>query len=645
MFIVRVGAQNSGRPAVPFFELEDDEYVIEDGGGITLRRVEGTTGGYASSFSDQITFYGRAWELIRDELIDAPNARTNVVKVEIYDDCCGDEPRLVYRGKITADDLEWCEISDGKEASCAFKVTTQEDQIDNDQEICVRSKIIQANVQWPDGTLFWYRRHPYVKYCNEIRPSTIQILLFIFGGLLAIVCFYVFLIVDIILRIVNTVLDIIGFIKKLADLVGLGDALPDIGAIDLDKDKQGRQLLTGTVVREDMPRLITGCGNGHPAPLVRDYLTNVCLQCGLNGLSSSILNNPGSIYYNMALFHAPTKEGRRQELYVNGNIVQNIADIYFNYNAPIETGGEMLDKLAPLFNAEWFISNDQLVFEATQVDYTLWADFTTPEAINDIIELCFEFSDDLPPRGLNLKYTLDGFDGTGNEALFLYNDVVPFDQPPTQALGPLASFDFLFSSARFRNDGIDPDKITTWSAFFTVIKALTFTTVDINGQGTGRFMILQRGCTTIPKLLILEDNYDEENAKVINVSRTAAQVPYEDNNGRDLRVYNWPMWFAARHYGGRYINSDPVETRKYAEFANLFQFWQSLDPREQQARRGQQFRLVMAKSCQFYQPLLDLLENRNLRLTVLIPYQGGIATGYVTSIEVDSDFFTVSGTL
>lgn len=637
MLIAYLSAQNTGRPAVGPVRVAADDVFFDSARSITLRQEDEQTGGYARSFSDNITFYGEAWALIKAELIDAPNARDNSVTVELYDDCCGEEVK-VFRGTISATDLDWCEIDNGQPGECAYSVTATEEDVSSEQENCIRSKIVTANHTWPDGTDFWYRDHPYVQYCNELRPSALQILVFIFGGLLAFVSFVVFLVVDIIFTIINAILSVL---NSIASFIGFGGAIPD--PIDLDPNVPGNQGLLRTVLQDEMAKIISGCGFGHPAPLARDYIMNVCYQCGLTGFDSSILNNSQNDYYNLVVFQAPSKEGRRDPLYdTSAALDKDVADTYFDYNAQNDTGGAFLDNLALLFNAEWYIKDNRLHFEQEDLDYTLWTDLTLPENRENIQSLCFEYTDELPPRGLSLKYSVDGFDGVGNEAKFLYDDIVPFDQPPNPNLGPLESIDFLYGTSRFRDDQIDADKLSTWSGFFDVIKIITAGLVDVNTVDFQNVLLLQRGACSIPKLLILEENWRKENAKVIRVTRGASSLPYAENTAQ---VYNYPMWFAARHYGGQYANSDPVDTRKYAEFGNLFQFWRNRDPRNFDARRGIEFRLEMDKACQTYQPLLQLITDRNLRLSIILPFQGQPVMGYVREIQVGADTYTISGTL
>lgn len=641
MLLIFIGAQNAGRPQVALFQLPENDYNIDDDAAVTIRRVDGETGGYAGSFSENITFYGSAYELIRAELIEAPGARENVIDVEIYDDCCSSEtPTLLFRGKISATDIEWCEITDGKEASCEFTATPEAADWTNEQELCVRSKLITQRHRWPNGTEFWYLRHPYVRYCNEVRPSALQVIIFIFGGLLGFISFVVFLVVDIILGIINAILSAL---NSIANIVGAGDFIPD--PIDLDPNEDGANGLIKTVLQNDFNEFISNCGHGHPAPFIRQYIENVCFQCGLSGgFQSSILNNVNSPYYNAVLFHAPNKEGNRDEFYDNnGNVVIGTADNYFNLNAPNKTGGEFLDELSILFNSEWYIENDALYFESENINTTQWIDFTIQENRQDIIELCYEYGDDRPPRGLALSYALDGFDGVGNEGRFLYKDIIPFDNPPNPALGPLERIEFPFGVPRFRDDEIDPDKISRWKGFFDVINLITIGVIEIDKPEFERTMLLERGATSIPKILVLEDDYNPNNARVINQKRPASDLPWAS---REAIVYNWPMWIAAAHYGGQYINSDPVNTRKFTGLPNLFERWQSRDPRfNGDTRRGVSFNMELKKRCETYAPLLSLIENRNLRLSITIPYRGETVTGFINEIEIGKNTYRISGSL
>lgn len=130
--------------------------------------------------------------------------------------------------------------------------------------------------------------------------------------------------------------------------------------------------------------------------LVWEFLDYHARQCGLsNGLQSSILK--GSKYSNMA-FWPPSQEDNEESGFYN----------------PID----LLNDLEAVFNAEWRIRDDALVFERRDYFYN------NPAVVYDLAELlsntdfCLQYADQEIYKGIKFSYSVDGSDQQASGAFF-----------------------------------------------------------------------------------------------------------------------------------------------------------------------------------------------------------------------------------
>ena len=100
-----------GNNALPDFgEVDSTDLVDLKDAEITLRKKTGEN--FASSFSKDLVFSGAAFKYLKTYLVLAENARTNVIILEVYDNCCYPE-KQIFRGKITANSIDYCFRDEG----------------------------------------------------------------------------------------------------------------------------------------------------------------------------------------------------------------------------------------------------------------------------------------------------------------------------------------------------------------------------------------------------------------------------------------------------------------------------------------------------------------------------------------------------
>lgn len=324
------------------------------------------------SASGTLSFEGEAYKLLKQWLVDDVSAPLNSVDVKIEHAGCGNY--LDYTIKST--DLRWCENS-----ICTFDVTLkQKDEALN----CIKSTLITDNWQnWFEEGYGIRKKHPRFSYCNEIRPNG---QLVIQWYLMANIAFLIFImmtsLIPIVILTLGPILLIIKLIIAVATFINkLGGS---IDTTDLEKARDKIQAFLDMFTSPDnfIDNIgnffleAAGCGREHPAPLIRDYITNVCDKCGVkvNDVTAPIFfaqerdietsdrlrGNNGVIHvtnphYNACYLSAPTKRGIRRflNLSIVGFSEPNNRDYYLPDNSPLHTLDTFLDELKTIYNAEW----------------------------------------------------------------------------------------------------------------------------------------------------------------------------------------------------------------------------------------------------------------------------------------------------
>lgn len=495
------------------------------------------------SASGTITFEGAAYQYLKKWLVDDVSAPLNSVDVKIEHTGCGD----YFDYTIKSSDLRWCENS-----ICTFDVTIkQKDEVLN----CIKSTLVADNWQgWFNASVDANdpnaKRHPRFSYCNEQRPNGIMVMLWYFAVILMTISLFV--IVPLVL-VINSILAILHFIKKILSKLGFNTSrwnIPDI--------------INGSDLKDTYAQFFVesaGCGREHPAPLIRDYIKNVCDKCGVKvdkdtapiffaqewyiETSDANRGDNGVVFtsnphYNACYFFPQTQRGIRR--YSTLNLLSrkhNDTDFYLPDNSPMLTLDMFLDELKTIYNAEWRIKT---VYKNGVYEPYLFfqrKDYFVDGAGNYIFDftengidrskllqgICFEWNERQTPALCKGVYNTDAADTCGNEAMSQMNAYVSFGNSDTNpTFGGMMDKTTNYGATKFRLDGASSDYI--FDAMQVVINASAPSGIlwigdvfrDMIYPGFRDYadyaLLMKDETCTMPKILIW-DGQSYDNAKCV----------------------------------------------------------------------------------------------------------------------------------
>lgn len=470
---------------------------------ITLREKT-ETGEIGFSFTGDLEFSGQEYDYIYNKLVTDPNALVNKVLLKFENDCCAQNQ--VYEFYITAKSLKWCE---GK---CELSAAAVEKSFAEEKLTCLKNTLVYDN--WNN---FTGAKHPRMVYCNELRPSWMHYVM-IFIALATLLSLNSWLpLIAVIAVIINFVNGIIAFCNN-----NFGTNWGQIsfnGSTTIDQN-----LLNQTF--NSIISYVVGCGRKHPSPLVRGYIINVCSKCGLNFVSS-ILNNPGSDYYETVYMNAPVIKGVDE---------YDTTTYWRDENRPLLSGAMLLDQMKSIFNAEYKIQGNNLVFERRDyfIPSAAWLDLTTYPKVNSV---CWQWSAKQRYSYGTFYYQKDGINWVGSEAVDRWGDIIDWNVPYSSLqkgeLRPLIPF----AACRFRDDGIDDDVISFFKNFPWIGGII---------KNYNNVIIMNSDNCFTPMLLIWDNSTPVSDAKV--------KIFYPPGNaGVGLNeCYNYPYWFKQGYPGNMY---------------------------------------------------------------------------------------------
>lgn len=206
---------------------------------------------------------------------------------------------------------------------------------------------------------------------------------------------------------------------------------------------------------DDAFRRIQGVDNFVDAPLIRDLISNVTDKCEIE--VDTIFHDPTSPYYNLTLFYPLSGA-----MHNSASSAVTSPALWFHFeNRWNITLAELLDKLKPLFQAEWYVTpNNTLVFQPKGDFLSLAAtpiiNLTDPNLATkwDKYSLRYSFNGDKQPAYGRYQYMIDASDLASQEAQPLYNDIVDYDGPTDNLMleGNLSK-SLEFASTGFIRDG------------------------------------------------------------------------------------------------------------------------------------------------------------------------------------------------
>lgn len=484
--------------------------------------------------SGNIAFEGEGYKYLRAWLVDDVSAPLNTIEVKIQHS----QGHEYLDWVINATDISWC---DGE--MCTFDVSLKQ----KDETLtCIKNTWIAddwqgwfGNSQRPSSG----KRHPRFSYCNEVRPNgmlitlwwTMTQLMSVLGPLMLVIApivnSIVFTLKNIIYPIVNLILGILG--KKKLDK----DKLNYIDYKDI-KEIFGNFFLESG-----------GCGREHPAPLIRDYIENVCRKCGIKVdgdtvpifFSQSILietsadrqegkgaqwrDNP---YYNACYFNGVVDKGIRRfdDLNIFSGAVKNTTDWWLPGNAPLLTLDALLDQLKTVYNAEWRIENNTLYFNRKDwwLDNTATFDLAGAGKHRLLQGICYEWDETKTPVYAQGIYSIDPADVCGNNACNQMNGYASFGSIDVNPmLDGVLDKTAQFGATKFRLDGASTDYL--FDAMQQVINTTLITgsvwTTPMFATVNGFFrdyanyaLLLKQETAAMPKILIW-DGQSYANAKCV----------------------------------------------------------------------------------------------------------------------------------
>lgn len=491
------------------------------------------------SASGTLTFEGKAYQLLKQWLFDDVSASLNKVDVKIEHVGCD-----YYEGyQIHASDIRFCEND-----ICVFSITLkQKDEPLN----CIKRTMIADNWQgWFNNTIDpadpQAKKHPRFSYCNEVRPNGMMIL----QWYIAIMTMTVTgLMMITLIPIINPILALLQLIQNaLNSIPGVNVSwnIPNpINIADLLEAFQKYFIESA------------GCGREHPAPLIRDYIQNVCSKCGIGVdditapiFFSTTMKSPTghfitasgkdiygwhNYYYNACYFYSPVERGVRR--FKSLSLLNKDPDdttFWLPANEPLLTGDMLLDQLKGMFNFEWRVQtvNGKPYLYIWRKDWYLYGqhylyDFTAthPDRLKILSGLCFEWNSKKNPAFVKGLYTLDTTDSAGREAQKFQDGYYPFgnvDENPT--FDGILDKTQQFGAAKFRLDGASTDYV--YDALQVISNSAAFTFPFINGairdfiypafdKYADYALLLSDETATLPKIL-LWNSESYTNAKAIN---------------------------------------------------------------------------------------------------------------------------------
>lgn len=511
--------------------------------------------------SNSIQIEGAAYLFIKDWLIDSVSAPLNGIDVRIEDTSCGIYDEWI----IKAPQLTYCE-----DDVCEFSVTLQQ----KDPALqCIQSTLIYDDWQG------WFReqptngkKHPRFSYCNEVKPNGMMITLWWLMSL-------VFTILILLTPIINTIIAIINVIIAIINAIAWITGQDPVDYLSFFNPLN---------MAESFFMESSGCGRLHPAPLIRDYIDNVCKKCGVHVdavtdpiFHSQTINidlssdrqvrqrqNP---YYNSCYFNAPSRRGIRifRGLFNND---QNLVDYWIPENKPLFALDMFLDEIKSVYNSDWKISNvnGQPTLYFWRKDwFTLGAaiyNFTDngPDR-NKIIEgICFSWLDKRQFAYMRGLYTQDGADTCGDEALGYMNDMIELgDKTNNPNYDGFLDKSTRFGGTRFRLDGATDDYLANamqillnGAALNPTIPAIVQNAIVPAIEQYADYALLMSGETSsLPKIIIWDTNTGYDFAKAVRTKSTMQQSVNGSNfpmptpntvyneNGLPWYVYHFPQTY------------------------------------------------------------------------------------------------------
>lgn len=542
------------------------------------------------SFSGALTFEDEAYTLIKQWLFTDQSAPLNSVDVQIEHVGCGIYDDYV----IKAVDVEFCDNT-----VCQLNVSLKQK---DDAFTCIQNTLITDNHKgwFPVDGKPQNKKHPRFSYCNEIRPNGLLITLWWtmmqISSILFIFVIAIAPIINSIIAVLIAVFTIVNAVIKFINALG-----GNINTLDDEIAKLKSYIITAKDIKDVFGQFFiesAGCGREHPAPLIRDYITNVCDKCGVKVTAQSAplffatsisvetsyerdkkqpIENKWNPYYYACYFNGVKQRGiRRFERIGIFNIQPNTTDFWINENAPFKTLDMLLDELKPLFNMDWRIKNNTLYIQRKDwwIDTDYVFDFSGSDKDLIIEGVCYNWTGKNLPAIAKGLYTGDGADVCGNEAQGHYDGTVSFG---VNNLNPtfkgVLDKTTQFGAAKFRLDGASTDYILdamqniTNTQFISVAPwapGMIQTILDEYFIPYADYALLLRQETSVLPKVLIWDNQSFTNAKCFR-PHSAYPISGATQPDVNFRYNNYPfaMPWHLKHFPKTFVSGSNLSIGSY----------------------------------------------------------------------------------
>jgi hypothetical protein len=497
---------------------------------------------YDKGITSDLMFFDLAHAFIFNWLLSSECQILNAIEVKIIDLIARGEYRLF---EIKNDNIDWAPIDE----PCQFHIKLREQDT---SWHCIHKTLIHDNWQhWFEDSAV--KQHPCFLTCIEPRPRLISsarmaLLLFLHSN----------------------------------PLVNLIDAI------------------TGESILEDA-RKVLNANRFVDAPLVRTYIENVALKCGM---SMDTIFDVGEEWENLCLYYP--QAGFMHEN--NDNTVLSPSLAYHYDNRWLITVAELMDKLKIVFAAEWYVTpNNTIVFKHTKdlVNLLPIYDFSADDAA-PIYDLRYTFNGDKKAAYGRYEYQPDGSDLASQEASTLYNDIIDYDGPANNPmLEGEKSKNFEFAPTGFVRDGrskdylkllIDDGKLGSSILLATVLVIIAALAAGVLTAGAAAVLVafaagwkagingksntlinefvendtysgavrLTSEQTMAPRLILWDGSskgrakaYEQGTLPTPNTFYNPTSIPYDEKNKIDIdnpghTLYNYPLYFDGDFTGNLY---------------------------------------------------------------------------------------------
>lgn len=500
--------------------------------------------GYAASESIELT--GDAFDFIRSKFFDNCNSIENTCSVRIYSYLC----KSTYVLTIGYEDVELCYAVNDDDCD---KATVTVTQLENEcYKYCNETPFLENG--------FADQKHPVIWYVNS--GGFVQNLLFLLFPILAIILFMITIIINIIIGVCKVV-----------------DAIPGSGDLDCPEFLDVDHLVC------TLYEWICGTGYKMKQPLVKDIFEYHMNICG-GKFRSSIFQE--SLYQNTVYVSAE-----------HGGGVKNAENYVARDTWGTDTLIQLLDRLAPVFNAEYWFEGHILHFEPEGVRESRLPIF--PLSIENLIDndllsedLCIGFiTGDRHAYG-RFEYGDDALDRESNkpQVARTYDTIVEWNEEKSKYKKNEHKNVVQFSRARFMFDRVsyndkgwgfsyDMDAFRSGAENIILLPFKYYLNLNTSPNGLSnsisnasglcsrfyrqRDLIITDDSATLPKLLVLEQGFDYDDARTIT----------RKIDGSNFYDTNYPMYFDEEYpvkelYQSFHYTKDPnLTTRKLYETDEL----------------------------------------------------------------------------